>query len=1046
MTTINFVLTMIIDVGVLHDIVVLAQELLPTLPPRERLPTNALFSAYDDILPRIGIDTDHDSRYARVLFKVGGLRGPGTLFEKFEEVLSRMGIEIEFDSHNTSEENSQVENPPNNIEGSIRGEPSENYISRGHRRRNSESTVWDLRDEVTGPRARRNSHTTGDRPVPRFEHHTILPEALAHSIHPPRHSNGAEEKDTALPNIGTWLESRPEIGKTKSRGRSISVHGSMRIRRGSTSRGRPVSTVMPSVPTSDEHQERSQLTEDTSYFGDDNSVQRLGDDQSERQAIEAPESLMQIKASVILEDHLKFLAKRQLRSWRAQAIQLREDNIGLNQIAARFDKRTLIRAALGIWRDQAVARRRTRIAQSFFAHLEERATRSRDLYLMHIAFTHWASFANEQVQRTALARRHIVRTRIFNAWRDITAVNELKVRRQVLKKFFRIWKRQHAVAGYEQASALQSYESGLVEKIFRTWKQKLLERKAIAHWAEVVKRRTLFQWIVVSHEVWENHCTAEEARQTRLAWDVWSIWRTKTRIGIQQQVYADDHYRNSVCRNSLRKWRRETCVIPAKTTVQSDVAVRLLRETLGVWMYRTQQERKAALVDRIRILREALTRWRHQLRHREMTHIINARLKSKSMYTICLARSAAVTIHRLNHNRLRRSFETWLHQWQVTVGRRHEQESLAHSYAIQRSQNFALAQWYSRMGSRKGLEIAAQDVYEPRLLMGIVSNWLVKAQHQRQLQKWSRDAEFYFLATRILKLWRASTESVQREKRKNAYAQVRRMVKVNLVRGILHTWKDQAQHILNLDDQAVDVRENRNVIVGMEIFDRWRGRAEELAELNSLARENVLKKHINLWKAKSEDLVVLQTEASITYQERRQSRAVKKWSLATLQLRAQSNYASDVCEKNAKKMFRKMFKYWRQKALLRRPLPRTEASESDQLLGTTAQAETWSDFGVEGDIDEWAQGLDEVTTSTPVPGYLATPSRRAERVLAVAARFSTTPKAPLSTPFERQLRAQYSGGQLPSLRKGNGKSLLGLGGGFADIPEHSINHEKESRT
>ena len=91
------------DVAILHDIVVHAQELLPSLPERERLPTNALFHAYYSILPGIGIDADHDSRYARVLFKIGGTRSDGSLYEKFEAVLARMGIEIQFDQENTSE-------------------------------------------------------------------------------------------------------------------------------------------------------------------------------------------------------------------------------------------------------------------------------------------------------------------------------------------------------------------------------------------------------------------------------------------------------------------------------------------------------------------------------------------------------------------------------------------------------------------------------------------------------------------------------------------------------------------------------------------------------------------------------------------------------------------------------------------------------------------------------------------------------------------------------------------------------------------------------
>jgi protein SFI1 len=75
----------------------LAQELYFTLPDRERLPTNALFKAYYDILPRLGLDANHDNRFARVLFKIGGLRGHGTLRERFVDVMGDMGIQVAFD-------------------------------------------------------------------------------------------------------------------------------------------------------------------------------------------------------------------------------------------------------------------------------------------------------------------------------------------------------------------------------------------------------------------------------------------------------------------------------------------------------------------------------------------------------------------------------------------------------------------------------------------------------------------------------------------------------------------------------------------------------------------------------------------------------------------------------------------------------------------------------------------------------------------------------------------------------------------------------------
>ncbi len=1036
------------DVAVLHDIVVQAQELLPKLPERERLPTNALFDAYHNILPKIGIDADHDSRYARVLFKIGGLRGPGTLFEKFEQVLSKLGIEIEFDGQDAENREIPVEDPQNIVE-EVTGNDA--FIESGselgrQERRNSESSVWDLGNRTpSDTKARRNSHASGDKIEPQdAEYKALVRKAVQEILDSIRStSNGVEKQKILQRDPGTWLDSQFQKPQSEARGRSISTHGSMRIRRRSTSRGRPF-TINPPVFATDNGLEAYVLTTDRSSFREDVTVdtKELVNLYLDKPTELAPEGLMKVRACIMRDDHLKFLAKRQIRIWREKAVQLQDDKAGVSLAAEHVYEKNLLSEVIKIWRAQANDLREASATEKFFQHLEERALRARDLYLMHIAFTHWSTCANEVVQRTALARSHIVRARIFNAWRDITAVNELKVRRQVLKKFFAIWKRQHYNIVDDGTVALQKYEGSLVQRTYTQWLQRLWELKAKTWRAECAKRRALFHWIVASHENWENHRTAGEARRYQLSWNAWNIWTTKTQQRAQQKEDAAIHYQDTSCRNLLRKWRRETKTLPAKQVVQTDVAGRLLRQSFGIWLHRARQEKQAASVDRVRMLREALTHWRHKARSRAVITRIDNSLKNQIIYKFYLAGRSAWANNRVDRKRLHDNFQVWVHRWRTARQQRWEQEDIAQSFAVRRSQNLALAHWYSQMDSRKRLELAATDFYVPRLLQGVIPKWSAKSRHQQQMQKWSRDAEFYFLATKTLKRWRVSAESAKREKRKSAYAQVRKLVKVNLVRGILQKWQQKAQHVLDLQSQAAEVRQNKNIIFGMEIFDRWRARGEELAELDSLWREHVLKKQFMVWRERSEALQALKTEAIIAYQERRQIRAVKKWSLAALQIKAQYNYAVDVSEKNAKRTFRKIFNYWHQKAIERRPLQRVELSESDQLLGTTARAETWSDYGAEGDIVEWTRGLDDVAASTPIPGYLATPSKRASRVSAVAARFSTTPKAPLSTPFERQLRAQWSGGQLPSLRKGFGRSALG---GFADILEHSLNDGREAR-
>lgn len=1034
----------------MHQIVGRAQDILPRLPERERLPTNALFSAYDEILPNLGVDADHDSRYARVLFKIGGLRGPGTLFEKFEEVLSRLGIEIEWDGVDATEqleaqENAQyyTDNPLENNETS-RSEEVPNL----HRRRNSEGTAWDLENlSQLFPRPRRNSHSSGQRngiDTSDFVENVLglPPRAQPSKVLPgPSH-----EDEPSLHGPGSRLASPVRQSRRRERSRSTSTHGSLRIHRRPTSEA-CAPAIIQLQPEHHQHHRGSVPAVASSDFGNDAflAASELAGVDSGQQAAAAPESLMQIKASVVLEDALRFLAKKQLRQWRDLATQQRDDNLVLYRIGERHYNRSLLRDVLRIWLLQAREKLENLATERFFEHLEQRAERARDLFLMSKYFIQWSNYTYEEIERTVEARQFIICRRVFNAWQEITAVNELKVRRHVLKRFFTAWRRKQSHVEDETGTALQVYDGGLIRRIFSHWAQKRQEVKAVAWWAEETKRRALLRWIAVHDARWEDCRLADEGSTYRLTWNSFAAWRNKTQFRAQQREDATTHHNNTLRLSLLRKWRRETQIIPAQQTLQTSMALRLLRHYFDIWLHRTRQEKEAAALNKMRILREAYTIWRLRERsHLVANGLVYPRLKAAAMVKLRIAAKLQIARLKLDNELKRRAMQAWLYQHRVSRQQRQQQENVAQSFAVQRAQNLALAHWYAQMDTRKRLELVALDVYVPRLCQGVLTRWSANLQHQQKLQRWARDAQYYFLTTKTLKRWRESTESMKREKRKTAFTQVRKLVRVNLILGILRNWQHQARYMMDLNSQAIVVRENKNVIIGMEMFDRWRGRAEELSDLDFLWKENILRKHFTIWRERSDALRSLETEAVTAYHEHRQSRVVRKWSLASLQLRSRTNVAEDVCEKNAKKTFRKMFNYWRQKAMERRPLERVEASDSDQLLGTTARAEAWSEYGGEaegeGDIVEWATAL-EGPTSTHIPGYLATPSRRSTRFNAVTARFSSTPKAPLSTPLEKRLRAQYSGG---SSRRGGAKGALGMGG-FEDIPETSINNGKESR-
>lgn len=82
------------DISLLHEIVAAAETILPSLPERQRLPSNALFTAADETLPRHGVALEDAPHISRLLFTIGGMRGPESLLDKFGSVLGDMGIEI----------------------------------------------------------------------------------------------------------------------------------------------------------------------------------------------------------------------------------------------------------------------------------------------------------------------------------------------------------------------------------------------------------------------------------------------------------------------------------------------------------------------------------------------------------------------------------------------------------------------------------------------------------------------------------------------------------------------------------------------------------------------------------------------------------------------------------------------------------------------------------------------------------------------------------------------------------------------------------------
>jgi protein SFI1 len=206
--------------------------------------------------------------------------------------------------------------------------------------------------------------------------------------------------------------------------------------------------------------------------------------------------------------------------------------------------------------------------------------------------------------------------------------------------------------------------------------------------------------------------------------------------------------------------------------------------------------------------------------------------------------------------------------------------------------------------------------------------------------------------------------------------------------------------------------------------------------------QSLLKKCLNEMKSTQLSRRDLEMEATAFFEDRATTSCMKKWSRIHLQLRARQHVVFEVREKCIKKTSRRILAHWRQRAFQKQDLG-VRGSMERSNSSFREKAAPWTQLGDDRIVDDWTDGNDEAAISTTIPGYLSTPSKKMSRVSTMTKLPSTTPSAPLSTPVERQLRAQYSGGVLPSFRRRIGRSLLGREGTALDLDEESKTRDGE---
>ncbi|KAI9886032.1 MAG: 5'-3' exoribonuclease 2 [Watsoniomyces obsoletus] len=1078
------------DVEALHIVVQRAQ----TLPHADQLPFRALFEAYDAVVAERGADPDHDPVYFRFLLRLGSVPGSGSLLEKFQRLLSSMGIDIEFynDGSEIHEDAGELVGAVDDAAGSddpagsdALQVPQPQQESRRASFSNFQDTLHEAslqntNTETTRPRRvsasaipqghKDNAQSSvGGLEQPkqtssRYEFKPV-PSDLGYSNAPKSRASSSQSVALSQPPLGPRLKKDGGARQNKEddlTGSSLSTDTTVEIRPRlrPTSRGSATRKELPARGARRPSAvARGELQDDISAESPPLVAHQLIQDLIYRPS----PTQMLADSQTFYRHHLTRTIRHCLRTWHEAATRDEAIHRRLDQKAVNFDRRILLREALDKWRTVRYQKRQLAETERFYAVLERRAKKARDLYLLTKAFTHWAQLAHEGVMRTCVARRHLLRVKYFNTWRDVTAVNELKVRRFGLKQFFSRWKDQLVELLTQEVQAVATYRENLTRKVYWAWFWNFCERRAPEWHKGLLKRRYVNKWADLLLRQRERSQYAQDVRDEKLVKKCLSVWSERLQVAAAQHEAADRQRRKTLLKGVLSTWRIQARLNPIARRTSCLVDWRVACTAMRTWKAKADAERHAAYVNKMRIMQNAWTTWNDRLRIQSLAAQIDERVVQQALYKWVLAERSVLLGRLFEHRLQQRAMTTMVRRWSEQQAQFQEIEQGIQRRRDQRTLISTIRGWRMKLQQQREQSALALRFHKPRITTDIIRQWIDRTGHVRTLHESAMHAEYYFLATKTIRCWKSAVTKSRRRKRLAAYGQVRRKYKMNLARRLLLTWKQRAADVSHHEAIAHGTYQQHLGQLGTNLFEVWRSRTWQLAEMSEDAlatrHSNVLQSVIGSWRERVRGVQDLGAKAD--YQAeflalKKVATYLRKFSLLAFQYRNHERNAEDFKIRSDRQRVRQMFRYWREKSEHRtipslqssllggggRPsrgsidgvpagrMPPPHGTSRDSALGVSSEDYNGPDDpGGGGQQSQPILPPEPFVRHTPLPAYLNTPSSRAARASALllnSTAAAATPRTPrtttTTTPFVPRARTQLFTDRR-SLRRDNNNNL-----------------------
>ena len=1006
------------------------------------------------MLAQYGINPDRDQVYLRFLFRLGDKKRPGeSLYNCFEALLGESGIRIEIDynEYHTQDVSPVLEE----VEGIDPRSPGaaaalDNVPTLRRSRRASFESFYDANEDSIRPTGILSKSQAPTSPSQIAK--SIVPRQRPATRATTRPTEKTQKQTSHHQSVVAWTDTERLTAKqfatrfplrnpfpTISH-KQVSTQGPANAILSTQRRLSSPAKVSDGADTSGEDHVQQPEKDEFAYTVDRDSLYRP----SETQLLRDVDTFQYYR--------IRHIARAVLQKWSALAFRSRKHTESMERRATVYDLEALLRQGFQQWRAKLRQKRKAIETKRFFGNLERRASKARDLYLLTKAFTHWAQITSDHVLRTSTVRRHLLGLKYFNAWYEITIVNDMKVRQHKLAKYLRIWKRSHARTCESGSSAMVFYNESHVKIVYWRWFWAFCERRAPGWRVSKLKRRIFLQWASRQQAQLRKRQLIYNVRTEKIA--QWSFWRwlESTRAMRLRLAQAQNFSHQNRLGRALSAWRLRYKYAPSVRQINNMVEWRVAGTTFAVIMARYRTGRQAEVVDRLRLMRKAWTSWNDALRQDYLMKKINDRILIEQLYRWALAQRCGL-VHRVRERRLKKGFMSKL---AIALFERSQTRAVAcQKFGAVIRQNclkMVFSHWRSQMALSHQRKMLAVRFYAPHIIQEVLQKWSVENVHLQKLRVEAGKAARYLTATKFIKTWRAALVESRRLKRREGYIQVRKKIKMELAGRILRQWRDLTMERLQNNEQALALNQTRLLEFASSLFDTWRSRSNLAHSHNDQASQHyavtIAARHLRQWSDQCRQNIRMDELARLNDDMRMSSIAfnwLHKLRLRAIEVRGREANAQSLRNFYEKRHIQGLLRRWRdtavreghgttQKPTPARSKPLDVSFNDDRATESTPIRTRGSTLFAKGfDSNDWTHASEANQRMTSQPGYPNTPAKRAAWVRSQMA-VSTTPAG---TPFQQRIRAYMSTAPRSQRRTELGRASNLRESGFGAILEAS---------